>query len=182
MANVAFNHKAPGPAKRRASAAEEFAPERGKERAPSVSGEKIDRTYAEFRRSDAKLLNAKGDARRLPASPHSFLTELLAQLSRNKSVTIVRNQAALTTAEAANVLGVSRQFLVNLLERGEIEHHTVGTHRRVYAQDLLRYKAARDKGRHKLLRDLSVAEAAEGLYERIPVRAARMRPSKPDAP
>jgi excisionase family DNA binding protein len=74
----------------------------------------------------------------------------------------------LTTLEAANMLGVSRQFLVNLLEKDEIAYHLVGTHRRIYAQDLFRYKAERDKGRHKLLRDLAVAEAEEGLYELNP--------------
>jgi len=66
------------------------------------------------------------------------------------------------------LLGVSRQFLVNLLEGGEIPYHTVGTHRRVYAEDLFRYKARRDLNRHRAIRELARAEAAEGLYDRKP--------------
>lgn len=66
------------------------------------------------------------------------------------------------------MIGVSRQFLVNLLEAGEIPYHKVGTHRRIYVQDLMKYKAKRDDRRKKVLRDLVAAEVAEGLYERIP--------------
>jgi excisionase family DNA binding protein len=74
--------------------------------------------------------------------------------------------AKLTTMEAASILGVSRQFLVNLLEKGEIPYHMVGTHRRMYAQDLFRYKAKRDEQRHEAIRELAQAEAREGLYDR----------------
>ncbi len=31
----------------------------------------------------------------------------------------------------------SRQFLIKLLERADILHHMVGTHRRIYFRDLL---------------------------------------------
>jgi excisionase family DNA binding protein len=37
--------------------------------------------------------------------------------------------------KAVAMLAVSRQFLVNLLEKGEIPYHMVGTHRRIYALD-----------------------------------------------
>ncbi len=63
------------------------------------------------------------------------------------------------------MLGVSRQFLIKLLERGEIPHHMVGTHRRIYVRDLLAYKAKRDSSRRKILDDLTRAEAEEGLYD-----------------
>jgi excisionase family DNA binding protein len=81
---------------------------------------------------------------------------------------IVQDQAKLTTVEAATLLGVSRQFLVNVLDRGEIPHHMVGSHRRLYARDLFQYKAQRDASRHKVIRDLARAEAKEGLYDREP--------------
>jgi len=99
---------------------------------------------------------------------YSFLVELIGLLNEGKSVMIVQHQANLTTTDAANMLGVSKQFLVNLLENGDIPYHLVGTHRRIYAQDLFRYKAARDSNRNKLLRDLAVAEAEEGIYDLIP--------------
>ncbi len=37
--------------------------------------------------------------------------------------------------------GVSRQFLIKVLERGDTPHHMVGTHRRIYVRDLPVYKA-----------------------------------------
>jgi excisionase family DNA binding protein len=128
----------------------------------------IEQLYDAFRRGKAKLIGPSGEARLLPDSLYSFLVELIGFLNEGKSVMIVQNQAKLTTIEAAALLGVSRQFLVNLLDKGEIAHHMVGTHRRVYAQDLFEYKAKRDAARHKALRELMQAEAKEGLYDREP--------------
>jgi excisionase family DNA binding protein len=124
----------------------------------------IEQLYDAFRRGKAKLVAPNGEARLLPDSLYSFLVELIGLLNEGKSVMIVQNQAKLTTMEAASTLGVSRQFLVNLLERGEIPYHMVGTHRRMYAQDLFQYRARRDDHRHKSIRELAQAEASEGLY------------------
>ena len=66
------------------------------------------------------------------------------------------------------MLGVSRQFLIKLLERGDIPHHMVGTHRRIYVRDLLAYKTRRDSTRRKILDNLARAEAEDGLYELEP--------------
>jgi len=104
----------------------------------------------------------------LPGSLHLFLTELIGLLNDEKSVMILQDQATLTTIGAAAMLGVSRQFLVNLLEKGEIPYHMVGTHRRIYAQHLFQYKARRDSHRHKAIRELAQAEAKEGLYGKTP--------------
>jgi excisionase family DNA binding protein len=124
--------------------------------------------YDRFRNANAKLVGPAGDTRVLPESLNSFLAELNGLLSDGKSVAIVRDEAQLTTIEAAALLGVSRQFLVNLLENGEIPHHKVGTHRRMYAEDVYRYKAHRDMHRHKVIRELAKAEARDGLYGRAP--------------
>ena len=124
----------------------------------------VEGLYEALRRGKIKLVGPSGEARLLPASLRSFLIELTGLLDKAKFVTVVRNQAQFTTVEAAALLGVSRQFLVNLLEKGEIPHHLVGTHRRVYAQDLFQYKAKRDADRHKAISELAQAEAREGVY------------------
>ena len=129
---------------------------------------KMEELYAAFRRGKAKLVAPSGEARLLPDSLYSFLVELIGLLNEGKSVMIVRNQANLTTMEAASLLGVSRQFLVNLLEKGEVPYHMVGTHRRIYAQDLFRYKAQRDGRRHRVITELAQAEAKEGIYDQEP--------------
>ena len=124
--------------------------------------------YEAIRGSRAKLVRPNGEARPLPDSLHSFLVELSSLLTSGKPVYIIQNEAKLTTIEAAAMIGVSRQFLVNLLEKKEIPYHMVGTHRRIYAQDLIRYKAKRDQSRRRTLDELAKREAEEGLYERVP--------------
>jgi excisionase family DNA binding protein len=128
----------------------------------------IEQLYEAIRKGQAKLVSPDGEARLLPDSLYAFLIELVGMLSAGKSVYIVQNQAKLTTIEAAAMLGVSRQFLVNLLDKEAIPYHMVGTHRRVYAQDLMRFKAKRDEQRHKIMRELAQTEAAQGLYDKIP--------------
>ena len=152
------NAKSPPPA----------SPERSQATVPDQDPQEIERLYDAMRRGKAQLFSPDGEARHLPDSLYSFLVELIGLLNEGKYVYLVQNQAKLTTVKAAAMLGVSRQFLVNLLERGDIPYHMVGTHRRIYAQDLIRYKAQRDGYRRKILRELAQAEAKEGLYERKP--------------
>jgi excisionase family DNA binding protein len=124
--------------------------------------------YQKIQKSRAKLVGPDGKTQNLPVSLYEFLVKLIADLCEGQSVAIVQNDAQLTTVEGARMLGVSRQFLIKLLERGEIPHHKVGTHRRIYVRDLLAYKAKRDSNRRKILDDLSRAEADEGLYDLEP--------------
>jgi excisionase family DNA binding protein len=128
----------------------------------------IEKLYGALKKGKAKLIGPDGESRPLPDSVYAFLVELVGALQQGKCVTILQNQARLTTAEAASMLGVSRQFLVNLLESEEIAHHKVGTHRRIYVQDAMKYKAKRDDRRKKTLRELVAAEVAEGIYEKVP--------------
>ena len=125
--------------------------------------------YAKLRAAEAKLVGPDGKTQRLPANVNAFLYQILADLKDGKSITILQSNAELTTVEAAKVLSVSRQFLVQLVEGGQIPFHMVGTHRRVYARDLLAYKAKRDSARRKTLDDLAHSEMGSGLYDRIPL-------------
>jgi hypothetical protein len=74
--------------------------------------------YEAFRKQKARLISPEGQVTTLPASLHDFLVELVGQLSQGHSVSIVQSDAKLSTVDAATVLGTSRQFLVNLLEKG----------------------------------------------------------------
>jgi excisionase family DNA binding protein len=125
--------------------------------------------YQKIQRSRAKLVGPDGKTQSLPVSLYEFLVKLIADLCEGQSVAIVQNDAQLTTVEGARMLGVSRQFLIKLLERGDIPHHMVGTHRRIYVRDLLAYKAKLDSNRRKILDDLTRAEAEDGIYDLEPL-------------
>ncbi len=126
----------------------------------------IGQIYAQLREAAPKLVGPDGKTQVLPNDAYSFLCRLLADLKAGSSVTILETNAQLTTIEASRMLGTSRQFFVNLLEKGEIPYHKVGTHRRVYARDLLAYKAVREIARRKALDELVRAEYEEGIYDR----------------
>jgi len=128
--------------------------------------QEIEVLYDALRKGKAKLVGPTGEAQPLPDSLYLFLVALIGRLNEGKSVYIIQNQAQLTTIEAASIIGVSRQFLVGLLEKNEIPYHMVGTHRRIYAQDLVHYKVKRDQNRKRVIDDLAEHEAAEGLYGR----------------
>jgi excisionase family DNA binding protein len=73
----------------------------------------------------------------------------------------------LTTQRAANILGVSRPFLVKLLENGDIPFHMVGSHRRIYLRGLLGYKRRRDAARHEAINNMARAEMEAGTYDKV---------------
>ncbi len=76
-------------------------------------------------------------------------------------MSVVPVHAELTTQEAAQMLGVSRPFFVQMLEKGDIPFHKIGTHRRVRYRDVIDYKKRLDAQRREALETL--AEQAQAL-------------------
>ena len=80
-------------------------------------------------------------------------------------VTVLARNEELTSQQAADFLNVSRQYMVRLLERGDIASTKVGTHRRVRAKDLAHYRHRRDEGRAAALADMADQAQAAGGYD-----------------
>ena len=99
----------------------------------------------------------------LPAAAVRLLLDLLGQMAAGHAVTVVPIHAELTTQQAAEVLGVSRPFLVGLLERGNLPFHKVGTHRRVRHGDLIAYRRQEHDARHRALDELARQAQELGL-------------------
>ncbi|PVA08886.1 excisionase [Pelagivirga sediminicola] len=97
-----------------------------------------------------------------PALTASLL-EVLRLVSSGRGFRMIPVEAELTTQQAADLLNVSRPFLVNLLENGDVPFTKTGRHRRVRADDLFAYKEKRDATRSDALGDLAKADAEDDL-------------------
>jgi excisionase family DNA binding protein len=76
-------------------------------------------------------------------------------MAQGLTITLIPHDKELTTNEAAEILNLSRPFLIKLLDRGEIPYHRVGTHRRVRADEVLAYRELRAARRREKLRELT---------------------------
>ena len=102
----------------------------------------------------------------MPAAAVALLVDVLEAMAAGRGVTLVPHNAELTTAQAAEVLNVSRPFVIKLLEQEKIPHRKVGRHRRVLLEDVMTYKAAIDAEREAVLDRLAAEAQAHMGYER----------------
>lgn len=101
----------------------------------------------------------------IPAAAAKLLLDILTEMSKGNAITLIPVHAELTTVQAAEVLNVSRPHLIKLLDRGDLPHHKVGTHRRVRFLDLMAYKKKQDEARRQALTELTALDQEYGIEE-----------------
>ena len=81
----------------------------------------------------------------LPAAAQRAVAQLLSELAAGSSVRVLADDHCLTTAEAGELLGLSRTFVVRLIDDGVIPAHYAGSHRRIRTSDVLAYASQRQE-------------------------------------
>lgn len=111
-------------------------------------------------KNSAKLLINETQVE-LPVSAVKLLLEALGQLAQGNALTMIPRHASLTTQEAADLLNVSRPYLVKLLDSGEIPFTRTGNRRKILAEDLFRFKNLTTKRSNQAIDEL--VEQAQNL-------------------
>jgi excisionase family DNA binding protein len=112
-----------------------------------------------------QLVGPAGVSMPLPESLFYVLERVAEVMARGDSITVVPVGREVTTQQAADLLNVSRQYLVRLLDEGRVPFRKTGKHRRLRVEDVLAFKAKRDKDRRAGLRDLSRMTQEFGGYD-----------------
>jgi len=117
----------------------------------------------------AALVGPDNQRHEIPDSLYRLLLCVLRMMQEGMAVSIVPQMQELTTQRAANLLGVSRQFFVRLLDDGKIPFHRTGTHRRVYLKDVLAFRTRRDQQRKESIERIAREEVEKGTYDDFPL-------------
>ena len=91
----------------------------------------------------------------VPVKAIRLLVDILEAMARGDAISLIPVHAELSTQEAANLLNVSRPYLVKLLEKGAIPYLKVGVRRKVLFKDLMEYKQKSTQTRRELLDQLA---------------------------
>lgn len=111
-----------------------------------------------------RLVGPQGETLELPEHVFHLLHQVVTVLARGDAVTVVPVHKELTSQQAADLLNVSRQYLVRLLDEGAIPYTKTGKHRRIRINDLLEYKKKRDAKREADLDELAQMSQDFGGY------------------
>ncbi|WP_406701343.1 helix-turn-helix domain-containing protein (plasmid) [Singulisphaera sp. Ch08] len=157
--------RAPRPSLRRPTESEsQMALESSRRLGPMIAGLEKPETGATENAGADVVVQVKGQTAKesftIPLCALRLLRIMLDEMAQGNAVTLTPVHAELTTQESADLLHVSRPFLIKLLESHEIPYRTVGRHRRVRFDDLMAYKQRVDAARSEVLDEL-VSQAQE---------------------
>lgn len=116
-------------------------------------------------RQDSFVVIIDGREIELPGSFASVMTEALKIIANGQQVEVSSVDAEIGTQDAADLLGVSRPFLVKLLDTEKIPSRKVGVQRRVLVTDVLAYREREKQQRRRVLQELAETDQELGLDE-----------------
>lgn len=111
------------------------------------------------------LVGPRGEHIELPQSVCRVLIAAVEHLRRHESVCVLSPDQELSTQEAANMLSISRPYVVRLVDSGVIPGRRVGSHRRLRLEDVERYRMERDQRRRSNLHAMVREAEDQGLYD-----------------
>ncbi len=91
----------------------------------------------------------------IPLKALQLLNSILSNMAQGRSIALMPTDAEVSTQQAAEILNVSRPHVIKLLEKGEIPHKKVGSHRRILLQDILKFESTFKSDRRKKLDSLA---------------------------
>lgn len=112
-----------------------------------------------------QIVSPNGEQVELPMALADVMFRAAELLAEGRHVTVLPDEELMSTQDAAEILGVSRQYLVRLIDRGEIAAEMVGTHRRVRAKDIEDFKLSRNAKRNSALDRLTALSEDLGGYD-----------------
>jgi len=118
-----------------------------------------------------RLVLSDGREVPLPEPIVDVLIQVAEAMQAGLAVTIAPQHLALSTQEAADLLGISRMTVVRLLESGQIPFDRPGRHRRIRLTDLLDYRQRQRRQAEHALADMVADTERLGLYDTDPAAA-----------
>jgi len=119
-----------------------------------------------LRAGSPALVGADGERLKLPDAVYRLLKDIARNMQLGRAIVLIPENQQLTTQRAADLLGVSRPYLIRLLEAGALPYHKAGSHRRIYLKDLIAYQKRRDAERKAALDSIAREAFESGLYDR----------------
>ncbi|MGH7576979.1 MAG: excisionase family DNA-binding protein [Longimicrobiales bacterium] len=99
----------------------------------------------------------------IPVAAIEVLADAVEEIAKGHSIRIDSREEDVSTQKAADLLNVSRPYLIGLLKKGEIPFRMVGTHRRLRLSDVLAYKEHSDADAERAFRELVVQAQELGM-------------------
>jgi excisionase family DNA binding protein len=110
-----------------------------------------------------ELCTLEGEQITVPAPAFQLFVDMLTHLANGDGVVLLPEHAELSTQQAADMLNVSRPYVVQLIEERKLPARKVGTHRRILLHDLLDYKRRDDAEREEVMQKLTDEAQELGL-------------------